>query len=156
MKWTVYQGLIAFMALVGIETYLDANMYVCNRLKAKLSIVFHHITSVYGMFGSILLGYYVFHLLFMTFVLFEHLLLGHCILTKYTQSLCNKSSKYHIDFLAHFVNFIGSKDEFLYVIALCVIMISFDSYMIYSNNNNNNNNDNDDINDNDNNIYNNK
>lgn len=144
MKWTFHQGLIAFMALVGIETYLDANMYVCNLLKAKLSIVFHHITSVYGMFGSILLGYYVFHLLFMVFVLFEHLLLGHCILTKYTQSLCKKSSKYHIDFLAHFVNLIGSKDEFLYVIALCVIMISFDSYMIYNNainNNNDNNND---------------
>ena len=131
MKWTFYQGLIAFIILVGIETYLDANMYVCDNLKAKLSIVFHHITSVYGMFGSILLGYYFVHLLFMVFVLLEHLYLGHCILTKYTQSLCKKNSTYHIDFLTHFVNLLGSKDEFIYVIALCVIMISFDLYMIY-------------------------
>lgn len=131
MRWSFNQGLVVFIILVCIEMYFDVNMYVCNNVEAKLSIILHHISSVYGMFGSILLGYYKLHLCFMIFICIEQSLLGHCVLTKYTQSKCKENTKWHNDFLTQFVHQTGCEEKAPYVIGLCIFMIIFDSYMIY-------------------------
>jgi hypothetical protein len=130
MKWKWYYGLIIFVLLYLIQVYFDENMYVCTDFKSQASILLHHLTSIYGIFGSILFGYYKIHLLFCIMVILEITFLDKCVITEYTKSVCKKYTKNHKDYVQYVFERLNLSDKGNFIIFANVCLSIYDGYMI--------------------------
>lgn len=130
MKWKWYYGLIIFVILFSIELYLDDMFISCESLKGKIVIFTHHIIAIYGVFGSFIFGYYLFHIIFTIIIISGFILFGDCLMNTYTNIVC----KYNIDtplkdFIYHISKLLDiKKNTILCIFKLSVIM--YDGYMI--------------------------
>ena len=81
-----------FSLLVLIEFILDPT----KKMKTPYCILvlfFHHIISIYAMFGSLIFGYHLIHFIFLIITCLLFLYYKRCFLTIYTNNICNISQK---------------------------------------------------------------
>ena len=93
MSNNIYINLLIFIILViipyGIEYSENYNLLI-NRIDASLVLLLHHIGSAYIYFGSILLGFYKFHILVCLLVLIMWVKSKfHCVITEMYNKMIN-------------------------------------------------------------------
>lgn len=123
---------IYLFLLLGILSFLiDKYFYPCEKeedIKINLMHILHHIFSNYLFFGSLLFGYYKYHLFFVTIGVLHWLFNDDkCIITViYNKSCGFKVSMRHRDIAYHIQKLIN-----LNVFVMLSIIILYDIYMIY-------------------------
>lgn len=60
----------------------------CKSTYGRLLVVLHHILQIYILWGSLLFGFYKFHLFFITIAFFVHKTYGICPITLYHNKKC--------------------------------------------------------------------
>lgn len=85
-------NLIIFLTLVFISYVVDITRNKCDKLcfAAKVNNLLHHFLSTYLYFGSIVIGYHEFHILYvlMGSVLW-YIFDGYCVMTLQYNEMCN-------------------------------------------------------------------
>ena len=71
--------IIIFIILILVQYLLHE--YKCEDKRGKLLLLFHHIFSIYLIFGSLLFGYYKIHLSVIIISLIIHIIFVTCPLT---------------------------------------------------------------------------
>lgn len=130
MKWYWYYGLIIFIVLYCIELYLDDMFFSCESFRGKLVIFIHHIITVYGVFGSLLFGYYFIHIIFTIIIITGFILYEDCILNIYTNLLCNFEKDTPIKNYLYYVSKTLDVNKINVLFIFKIVIITYDAYMI--------------------------
>lgn len=81
-------GLLIFIILIIVQILLDKTFNKCENIYGKLLMFIHHIIGIYLWVGSLLLGNYLFHLIFVIIVQVLYIILNGCFLTDWQNKLC--------------------------------------------------------------------
>lgn len=118
--------------LIAILSFLiDKYLYPCEKkedISINLMHILHHFLSNYLFFGSLIFGYYKYHLLIIAVAVIHWLLNDDkCIITLiYNKSCGFKASMRHRDIAYHIQELIN-----LDVFVMLFIIVLYDVYMIY-------------------------
>ena len=120
---------IILFIIISIISFLYENLYLknCNKtLYTYFISLLHHIGSIYVIFGSIFFKNYLFHLLFVIFiVLLWKIFNGRCIITLYYNKLCGLPKKSNHKDIVYLISKVINVKNFHYYVAGSVVIFDF-------------------------------
>ena len=120
----VNKRILVFLSLGLLSFTLERRVKTaCKETFITTTIsLLHNFGSIYLIFGSLLFGYYIFHLLCIIIVVFLWKLLGICIITQYYNNLCKISKNRPFHDIFYLTNKKLKIPYFSYILAFCVAL----------------------------------
>ena len=125
MSNNIHINLLIFIILViipyGIEYSENYNILI-NRPDASLVLLFHHIGSAYIYFGSILFGFYKFHILVCLFVLVMWIKSKfNCVITEMYNKMININPNDKLKDITYYISKI-TEIQYLHIFVLIGVL----------------------------------
>jgi hypothetical protein len=90
-----------FVILTLIQTMCDSTYCKCVSVPGRVLLLTHHAVNIGFMFGSVLFGHHLPHLIILLGAVFMHVVLGGCFLTELNNSLCDTKGSVLYTFSNH-------------------------------------------------------
>lgn len=120
-----------FLFIVVLSFFIDKYLYLCEKnesISINLLHIIHHFLSNYLFFGSLIFGYYKYHLFVVTVVILHWLLNDDkCFITVIYNKSCNfDTDTRHRDLAYHIQKLVN-----LNMYTMLFLIVVYDIYMIF-------------------------